>query len=566
MSSKNSIIIVILAFLYFILGKFSFYISFANKIVVSSIFFPEGISLVFAAIYGRKAVLGVFIGQFLLAITSGLDFFSSLGIGIVNSLEYLIASYIFEKFSFKGFLKNTKDLSFLFILIFFILQPFSALFGNLILLLSSVITKKEFISSFSSWYIGNAVAQSLIAPMVFYFRYYEKTLSISKLFVSTFLGLMLGYILFFHFNINHLTILLGITLIFSLFIANLWKLFYAGIFLLFLYITALLSIKTGNSFFLKYSYLENILNLDFYFLSHIFIIYTLALLITEKDIYAKELENVNKTLEDRIKKALEENKKQQEYLIKQARFAQIGEIVSVIAHQWVQPLNIISATVQATYLKLKKKYSDEKLLDICNEKTREQINFMTKTLKDFMNYFRPEAKKQFFTFNSIIEKLEKIAVPALKEKGIELDITLCRDRYLLGYPNELIQVLLNLINNAKEAFEEKNYEKTKKFIKIFSYKTDNKCLIIVEDNAGGIPEHIKEKIFEPYFSTKGNVGFGLGLYISKLLIENHMDGKIYVENTGEGARFVIELPLGDEEEGEYEKRESANNRRFQVNE
>ncbi len=135
-----------------------------------------------------------------------------------------------------------------------------------------------------------------------------------------------------------------------------------------------------------------------------------------------------------------------------------------------------------------------------------------------------------------------------------------------GYPNELVQVLLNLINNAKEAFEESFNKKIEEFIKIFSYKIDNKCLIIVEDNAGGIPEEIKDKIFEPYFSTKGNVGVGLGLYISKLLIEKHMNGKIYLENTDKGARFVIELPLEETEEGENGKRESAGYRRFKVNE
>ncbi len=539
MNKKQIGVITLLAFLYFITGKLSFLLSYSNKIVVMSIFFPEGISLAFSIIFGYFVFLGVFIGQFILAITSGLSFFPSLIISVINSIEVIIAYFILVKLGLVKKFDNIKELYLLFAVIFFILQPISALFGNLTLLSYDIISKNKFLGSLASWYMGNTIAQALITPPLVYMYFNNKKISFKNLAISITLGFFVGYLLFSIFKISYFSLLLGITLTVSLIFATFFDVFYVGLFLISLYISVLTSFKFGSFKFFTENVTENLININFYFFAHIFIVYTYAFLLKEKEQYLKQLEKLNASLEEKIKKAVEENQKQQELLHQQAKFAQMGELMSMIAHQWKQPLNTISLQIQTTYVKKQLGKLKDKDIENCFNETQEKIKSMSNMLHNFSQLFKPKSQKHIFPLEEIIQKVVSIVKPMLDEEKIGLDLDIEKNIKLNSYPEELGQVILNIITNAKDALKES--VKEDKYIKIQAKKLDNKIQISIEDNAGGIPEEIIDKIFDPYFSTKSNVEKGLGLYMSKIIVENYLNGEIFAENTEQGAKFIILL-------------------------
>lgn len=266
----------------------------------------------------------------------------------------------------------------------------------------------------------------------------------------------------------------------------------------------------------------------------------------------KQLENLNLSLEERIKKAVEKNQKQQELLHKQAKFAQMGELLSMMAHQWKQPLNTISLIIQRTYVKNQLGKLTKEDIEKCFNETQEKINGMAEVLHNFSELFKPKSGKQTVFLNDLIKKTVNILETSLNEEGIKVVLDVDTNIALETYPKELSQILLSIITNAKEALERS--DKKEKVIKVSARKTSDNVEISIEDNGGGIPEDTIEKIFDPYFSTKSNVERGLGLYTTKILVENHLNGEIYVKNTKEGAKFTIHLHL---KEGEYARHSSG---------
>lgn len=260
----------------------------------------------------------------------------------------------------------------------------------------------------------------------------------------------------------------------------------------------------------------------------------------------KQLKELTKNLEKRIEEETEKNIQKDRMLFIQSRFAQMGEMLSIIAHQWKQPLNSLSALLNRTYLRYQMNNNsiDKETMDYCHENASIQIQNMSETIHNFMNFFKPDKEKEVFELKTLIRKTINIIRSALESKGIKIKQQIDNNVKIMGYPNEFGQVILNIVNNAKDAILEKNPEN--KEIYIYSEIRDEKVILNIEDTAGGISEEIKDKIFEPYFSTKGNVGTGLGLYIAKMIIEQHMDGNINVENTEKGAKFIIELPIHKE--------------------
>jgi signal transduction histidine kinase len=171
--------------------------------------------------------------------------------------------------------------------------------------------------------------------------------------------------------------------------------------------------------------------------------------------------------------------------------------------------------------------------------TKKQITQMSNTIDDFRNFFRPEKEKSIFLVDKIIESSLSISEHILQQASIKVSKNLQKEVYILGYPNELTQVLINIINNAKDALLDRPIEQERNII-IGLYIEDKKVHISIEDNAGGIADTIIDNIFNPYFSTKEEKnGTGLGLYMSKMIIEEHMQGFLDVKNTKDGARFVL---------------------------
>jgi signal transduction histidine kinase len=255
---------------------------------------------------------------------------------------------------------------------------------------------------------------------------------------------------------------------------------------------------------------------------------------------ANELKELNETLEKRVKEEVEKNTFKDKQLIYQSRLAQMGEMISMIAHQWRQPLAAISSA--AIGLKLKtilKKSDDELVLDIC-EKIINSSGHLSKTIDDFRDFYKSNKEKKETTFGEIIEGVMGIIQASIENKNIAIELELEFNSKLRTYPNELKQVLMNLVKNAEDALLQNDIKEPK--ITIRTYKKDNKAVLEVGDNAGGVPEEIVEHIFDPYFSTKkGKDGTGLGLYMSKTIVKEHCKGAIYVKNNPSGAVFKIEL-------------------------
>jgi len=254
----------------------------------------------------------------------------------------------------------------------------------------------------------------------------------------------------------------------------------------------------------------------------------------------KEIEALNKSLEQRVNEEVEKNRKKDKQLLQQSRMAQMGEMLSMIAHQWRQPLAAISATSASIELKASLNKLDN---DTAQQKAQDISNFsqhLSKTIDDFRDFFKPNKKKIETSYDELIISVREITGVSIRNKNIELIQELnCHDRFIT-YPNEIKQVILNLIKNAEDALLEKRIEKP--YIKISTYKENDKYILEVSDNAGGIPEDIIENIFDPYFSTKTQKeGTGLGLYMSKTIIEEHCDGKLTVANNNDGAVFTVEL-------------------------
>ncbi len=258
------------------------------------------------------------------------------------------------------------------------------------------------------------------------------------------------------------------------------------------------------------------------------------------------IENKFKEYKGDIQKHEDENRKQYEILSQRSKLAAMGEMIGNIAHQWRQPLSVISTA--SSGIKLHKEMdslSDELLIDSMDNIT-ESVQYLSTTIDDFREFFKPDKEQQKFTLKSAINKTLKLLSSRLKNNEIEI-IQNIEEIEIDSYKSELIQVLINLIHNAKDAFEKCEHTKLL-FINVF--KKENKIFIEIKDNAGGIEEEIMKRVFEPYFTTKHqSQGTGIGLYMSEEIITKHMEGKIYVSNTTftynkinyKGALFTIEL-------------------------
>jgi C4-dicarboxylate-specific signal transduction histidine kinase len=267
----------------------------------------------------------------------------------------------------------------------------------------------------------------------------------------------------------------------------------------------------------------------------------------------KELEQINKYLEKRVKKAVEENRKKDKIMFQQSKLAAMGEMLQNIAHQWRQPLGSVSLILQSIKLKNEMGKLTSEYID---EKTEEALILaenMSKTIDDFKNFFRPDKTKKTLSIKECILHSQKLISNLLEKYGIKMEINIKRDISIVGYKNELSHVCLNILSNAVDSLKESDVDNKKILIVV---KKEKKGIIIsVIDNGGGIKEELLEKIFEPYFTTKlKDKGSGIGLYMSKQIIEEHMGGKIKALNIRHKmgtdkmykcAMFEVFLPIKD---------------------
>ena len=242
----------------------------------------------------------------------------------------------------------------------------------------------------------------------------------------------------------------------------------------------------------------------------------------------KKLREINNQLEEKIKKEVDENLKKDRLLSQQQKMISMGQMIENIAHQWRQPLSLITTSVSG--LKIKKMLGD--LDDEFFNKTLDSVmntsQYLSSTIDDFRYFFKPQREKEDFYLENCCNRTIDLLEANFLEKNIKVICTI-DDVKINGYETELIQVLINLLNNSKDALESKEDEK---LIFIDILRKNNKAIIKIKDNAGGIDEDILDKVFEPYFTTKHQAqGTGIGLYMCQEIVNKHMNGHIDITNT-----------------------------------
>ena len=253
------------------------------------------------------------------------------------------------------------------------------------------------------------------------------------------------------------------------------------------------------------------------------------------------LSRLNSRLQSEVHEKVCEIREKDELLMQKFRLATMGEMLENISHQWKQPLNKLSLVIQNYYFKYKLEGASEQELESLNDQSNMLLSYMSNTIDDFRNFFNPQKEKEAFDIHDNIQKVLSIISSSIQEQDIDILIHNTAISKVRGYPNEFGQVLLNLFSNAKDAFLLHKSDKNR--IDIDISENENEIHISFLDNAGGISKDVLPKIFDPYFSTKGfKEGSGIGLYMSKMIIENSMHGKFYVENRKTGAEFIIILP------------------------
>ncbi|MFK5938080.1 MAG: PAS domain-containing sensor histidine kinase, partial [Sulfurimonas sp.] len=235
-------------------------------------------------------------------------------------------------------------------------------------------------------------------------------------------------------------------------------------------------------------------------------------------------------------------KDKEELMMAQSRQAAMGEMLSMIAHQWRQPLSVISMVANGIQvdIDLENEITTEALEDMTST-IGTQTAYLSNTIDDFRNFFKPDTNREETSIASTLKQITTLIQKSLESNNIRLELPSSNDVIILTYTHQLIQVLINIINNAKDALIEKKSNDS--FIKIDYKKEKDELILSICDNAGGIDDSIKDKLGQAYVSTKSKNGTGLGLYMSIVIVQKHLKGRLYWESDNKGSCFYVALPL-----------------------
>jgi len=230
----------------------------------------------------------------------------------------------------------------------------------------------------------------------------------------------------------------------------------------------------------------------------------------------------------------------QKKLLENSRTAAMGEMISMIAHQWRQPLSVIN-TIIAT-LKIKKELNilDDSIVGESYTKIENTVSYLSETIDDFRNFFKQNKILKTLTLSELFDKSTKLLKSEMAVFNIQYIENIDKSMEITTYQNELVQTLINILKNSMDAFKEDIKET--QILSVNVSQKETHIIIEIEDNAGGIPEDTLKKVFEPYFSTKSKNGTGLGLYVCKTIIQEHLKGKITMQSQGSKTITTIELP------------------------
>ena len=251
------------------------------------------------------------------------------------------------------------------------------------------------------------------------------------------------------------------------------------------------------------------------------------------------LKEQNEHLQELVESETAKRISKEKILLQQSKMAMMGEMIGAIAHQWRQPLNALGIKIQDVYAAYKYGELTEEYLENFKQKSMFIIQNMSKTIDDFRNFFRPAKAKRDFGIEETVEDALTIIGQQLRNHDISVEFHSDGKYIINGYQNEFIQTILILLSNAQDALLDNHIDKPTIDIFVEAYGDDN-VQISVQDNAGGVPSEILDRVFEPYFTTKEQgKGMGIGLYMAKEIVERQMGGVLSVENSGSGAIFKI---------------------------
>ena len=250
-----------------------------------------------------------------------------------------------------------------------------------------------------------------------------------------------------------------------------------------------------------------------------------------------QLEELNQSLEKRVDNAILELRQRDQALLQQNRLAAMGEMIAYIAHQWRQPLHTLGLKFQILPLEYGQDYFNKEHLDKFVNEAMFIIDHMSKTIDDFSCFFKPDKEKESFNVNQSVARAIQLIKSSYDYNHIIIEMNCMDEPVIQGYLNEYSQVILNILCNAKDALLTSKTENP--LVIITTNVEDGRSVVTISDNAGGIPDEIICKVFEPHFTTKGPQGTGIGLFMSKIIIERNMNGLLSVINNDVGAEFRI---------------------------
>lgn len=261
----------------------------------------------------------------------------------------------------------------------------------------------------------------------------------------------------------------------------------------------------------------------------------------EVSLRTEELDALNRSLDARVHDEVGKRKQQQALLIQQSRLAAMGEMIGAIAHQWRQPLNALGLVMQNIRMQHSAGQLTDESMARMTDKGERLMARMSSTIDEFRNFFKPSKVQKFFNLQKTMLSAADIMEGTFNNANIELTVVCDESIELFGIAGELAQVLLNLLSNARDALKASGQGAPR--ILMWATVVPNGVRIDVEDNGGGIAPDIMGKIFEPYFTTKDEgQGTGIGLYMSKMIVESYLRGHMEASNTTDGARFTVVLP------------------------
>ena len=253
-----------------------------------------------------------------------------------------------------------------------------------------------------------------------------------------------------------------------------------------------------------------------------------------------QLEDLNRSLAAKVAEAVSELRAKDQLLIKQGRQAAMGEMVGNIAHQWRQPLNALGLVFANLRDSVRFGEFDQAVMDKAGADAQRLIQKMSSTINDFRSFFLPDREKVAFSALAQVRETLGLVDASFLHAGITLEVESVSELALFGFPNEFSQVLLNLLSNSRQAIQDSKVAQG--LVTIRLCESDGQGCISVRDNGGGIAQAALDRLFEPYFSTKKG-GTGIGLYMSRQIIEGNLGGRLEARNVAGGAEFLLTLPL-----------------------